>query len=202
MCKQINKWMNRTLSHQHLWFSCASNTGQFFQSPPLLPWALRKRTVATVKRLYDDQKLIVAKGLASKILDTSSGGDWRALWAPEPTKQKRDWQQSHAGLGLHHFWSSTQTLDHSKILWMSIRGRAICLTPNFWTFPKYPQVSLYSGPQAVRTRASCSGPAKSARRKAFWKWCRRLTRSCRPRATRPLQLGCGCDAVHPMRKVA
>lgn len=29
--------------------------------------------MATVKRLYDDRKLIVAKGLASKILDTSSG---------------------------------------------------------------------------------------------------------------------------------
>ena len=32
------------------------------------------RTVATVKRLYDDRKLIIAKGLASKVLDTSSGG--------------------------------------------------------------------------------------------------------------------------------
>jgi len=32
-----------------------------------------KRTVATVQRVYDGKKLLVAKGLASKILDTSSG---------------------------------------------------------------------------------------------------------------------------------
>lgn len=27
-----------------------------------------------MKRLYDDRKLIVAKGLCSKVMDTSSGG--------------------------------------------------------------------------------------------------------------------------------
>ena len=27
-----------------------------------------------MKRVYDDRKLIIAKGLASKILDTSAGG--------------------------------------------------------------------------------------------------------------------------------
>ena len=46
---------------------------QFDRSPCYRFPHLRKRTVATVKRLYDDRKLIVAKGLASKILDTSSG---------------------------------------------------------------------------------------------------------------------------------
>lgn len=44
----------------------------------------------------------------------------------------------------------------------------------------------YARGQVARTRVSCSGHVKSARRKAFWKWCRRQTRSCLRRATRPL----------------
>eukprot|EP00435_Cladocopium_sp_Y103_P054673 s391_g17.t2 len=49
-----------------------------------------KRTVATVKRLYDDRKLIVAKGLASKILDTSSGGQdsGKLQWTCEECKEE------------------------------------------------------------------------------------------------------------------
>ncbi|CAE7264577.1 patB [Symbiodinium natans] len=66
-----------------------------------------KRTVATVKRLADGKKLIIAKGLASKVMDTSSGGqDSGALqWRCEECKeegfvamvQKKDQELSAAG---------------------------------------------------------------------------------------------------------
>nr|ACY78118.1 P-type proton ATPase [Symbiodinium sp. DZ-2009a] len=66
-----------------------------------------KRTVATVKRLADGKKLIVAKGLASKILDTSSGGadSGKLQWKCEECKeegflemvQKTDLELSAAG---------------------------------------------------------------------------------------------------------
>ena len=42
-------------------------------------------TVATVKRLYDDKKLIIAKGLASKVMDTSAGGQDRRMTSPGAT---------------------------------------------------------------------------------------------------------------------
>ncbi|CAK9101015.1 Probable plasma membrane ATPase (PAT2) (Proton pump) [Durusdinium trenchii] len=66
-----------------------------------------KRTVATVKRLYDDRKLIVAKGLCSKVMDTSSGGQdsGKLQWTCEECKeegflemvQKTDQELSSAG---------------------------------------------------------------------------------------------------------
>eukprot|EP00931_Biecheleriopsis_adriatica_P032275 TRINITY_DN1884_c0_g1_i4.p1 TRINITY_DN1884_c0_g1~~TRINITY_DN1884_c0_g1_i4.p1 ORF type:complete len:1010 (+),score=253.09 TRINITY_DN1884_c0_g1_i4:47-3076(+) len=66
-----------------------------------------KRTVATVKRNYDGRNLIVAKGLVSKILDTSSGGEdsGKLQWVCEECKtegfkemvQKKDEELSSAG---------------------------------------------------------------------------------------------------------